>query len=90
MNDDKQNLWSAAQKKSTQLNQRAMHILQSAMVPDEADKVENCDTARKIWRTLETTYEGTSNIKETRIDLLMHEHAAFDMLPGESIHDMYS
>ncbi|CAL1394642.1 unnamed protein product [Linum trigynum] len=60
------------------------------MVPDEADKVENCESAREIWRTLETTYEGTSNIKETHIDLLMHEYEAFDMMPGENIHDMYS
>ncbi|CAL1356319.1 unnamed protein product [Linum trigynum] len=45
---EEQHLWSAAQKKSAQLNQRALHVLQSAMNPDEADQVENCETARKI------------------------------------------
>ncbi|CAL1412094.1 unnamed protein product [Linum trigynum] len=89
MEDAEQNLWSVAQKKNAQLNQRAMHILQSAMVPDEADKVEHCESAQQIWLSLESTYEGSSNIKETRIDLLVHEYECFDMGPGESIHEMY-
>ncbi|CAI0444882.1 unnamed protein product [Linum tenue] len=90
MVDEEQSTWSAAQKKSVQLNQRAMHILQSAMAPDEADKVEHCESAREIWKSLESTYEGTSNIKETRIDLLVHEYECFEMAPGEGIHEMYS
>ncbi|CAL1413172.1 unnamed protein product [Linum trigynum] len=84
------NTWSALQKKSAQLNQRAMHILQSAMAPDEADKVEHYESAREIWTSLESTYEGTSNIKETRIDLLVHEYECFEMASGERIHEMYS
>ncbi|CAI0435035.1 unnamed protein product [Linum tenue] len=67
-----------------------MHVLQSAMNPDEADQVENCETAREIWVALESTYEGTSNIRESRIDLLVHEYEAFSMLNNESIHEMYS
>ncbi|CAL1363606.1 unnamed protein product [Linum trigynum] len=90
MDNEEQGIWSAAQKKSAQLNQRAMHILQSAMAPDEADKVEHCDSAQEIWNSLESTYEGTSNIKETRIDLLVHEYECFEMAPGEGIHEMYS
>ncbi|CAL1401460.1 unnamed protein product [Linum trigynum] len=90
MDADEQNLWSVAQKKSAQLNQRAMHVLQSAMNPDEADQVENCKTAQEIWLALESTYEGTSNIKESRIDVLMHEFESFAMIEGEGIHEMYS
>ncbi|CAL1383653.1 unnamed protein product [Linum trigynum] len=90
MDIEDQQTWSAAQKKSAQLNQRAMHVLQSTMNPDEADQVENCETAKEIWAALETTYEGTSNIKESRIDLLMHECESFNMLDGEGIHEMYS
>ncbi|CAI0409432.1 unnamed protein product [Linum tenue] len=90
MDADKQSEWSAAQKKSAQLNQRAMHVLQASMVPEEADKVEHCQTATEIWASLESTYEGTSNIRETRIDLLMHDYECFDMIANESIQEMYS
>ncbi|CAL1362936.1 unnamed protein product [Linum trigynum] len=85
-----QHLWTATQKKSAQLNQRAMHVLQSAMTSEEADQVENCDTAQEIWIALQSTYEGTSNIRESRIDLLVHEYESFSMLNNESIHEMYS
>ncbi|CAI0382648.1 unnamed protein product, partial [Linum tenue] len=57
MNDEEQSTWSAAQKKSAQLNQRVMLVLQSAMNLDEADQVENCSTSMEIWRALESTYE---------------------------------
>ncbi|CAI0381846.1 unnamed protein product [Linum tenue] len=90
VNPEEQNAWTAEQRRSAQLNCRAMHILQSAMSPDEADKVEHCESAKEIWTCLEKTYEGTSNIKETRIDLLMHDYEAFAMQSGEGIQDMHS
>ncbi|CAL1382345.1 unnamed protein product [Linum trigynum] len=90
MKDEEQSIWLVEQKKSAQLNQRAMHVLQSAMNPDEADQVENCAIAWEIWTTLESTYEGTSNIKESRIDLLVHDYEAFSMSKAEGIHEMYS
>ncbi|CAL1406352.1 unnamed protein product [Linum trigynum] len=44
MNLEEHNTWTAEQRKSAHLNCRAMHILQSAMSLDEADKVEHCES----------------------------------------------
>ncbi|CAI0550855.1 unnamed protein product [Linum tenue] len=60
----------------------------SAISEDEGERVNKCETAKEIWSILETTHEGTSEVKETRIDMLLKEYETYDMLPGESISEM--
>ncbi|CAL1389603.1 unnamed protein product [Linum trigynum] len=48
MDFSQRSTWNDAQKKSAQLNKRAMHIFHSAMAATEADKIEHCDTAHEI------------------------------------------
>ncbi|CAL1401997.1 unnamed protein product [Linum trigynum] len=88
MKEDDEDEWSDEQKKSAQLDSRAMHILLSAISEDEGERINKCESAKEIWSILETTHEGTSEVKETRIDLLLKEYETFDMISGESISDM--
>ena len=42
-----------------------------------------------MWRTLEFIHEGTSHVKETKINLLVHKYELFKMKSKESTVDMY-
>lgn len=41
-----------------------------------------------MWNKLVITYEGTKDIKESRMDTLIHEYENFKLLEGETIIDM--
>ena len=48
-----------------------------------------CSTAKKIWDKLEVTYEGTSKVKESKINLLVTQYEVFKMDEPEIIIQMY-
>ena len=49
-----------------------------------------CSTAKEIWDKLEVTYEGTSRVKESKINLLVTQYKVFNMDESEIITQMYS
>ncbi|CAL1396000.1 unnamed protein product [Linum trigynum] len=49
MNDDEEEKWDDEQNVSSQLDSRAMHILYSALCPEERSQVAQCETAKEIW-----------------------------------------
>ena len=46
--------------------------------------------AKEIWRLLEITHEGTNQVKEFRINILMHDNELFSMEDFESIVKIFS
>ena len=49
-----------------------------------------CSTAKEIRDKLEVTYEGTSRVKESKINLLVTQYEVFKMAKSEIINQMYS
>lgn len=49
-----------------------------------------CKSVKKIWDLLEVTHEGTNEVKHSKIDLLMSKYERFEMLPKETIEEMFS
>ena len=43
-----------------------------------------------IWHNLEIKHEGTIRVKDSKINLLMHDFNLFRMKPSETIGDMYT
>ncbi|KAF1858778.1 hypothetical protein Lal_00044283 [Lupinus albus] len=41
-----------------------------------------------MWETLETTHEGTDEVKRSRLNTLSQEYELFRMLPSEKIQDL--
>ena len=41
-----------------------------------------------MWDTLEVTHEGTSEVRNARLNSLTHEYELFHMFPNESIDDL--
>ena len=41
---------------------------------DEYFRVSNCKSAKEMWGTLQVTYEGTTDVKRSRINTFTHEY----------------
>ena len=44
--------------------------------------------AKEMWDTLQVTYEGTTDVKRSRINILTHEYELFKMLQYDPIQDI--
>ena len=53
----------------------------------EYDKVHGCETAKEMWDTLAMAHEGTSQVKESKISILVHQYELFKMKEDESIEE---
>ncbi|GAV73241.1 UBN2 domain-containing protein, partial [Cephalotus follicularis] len=73
-----------------QLNSKAKHVLFCAVGPNEFNRISSCDSAKEMWDLLEVTYEGTNQVKESKISILVHEYELFIMHDNESISDMFT
>jgi len=57
---------------------------------EESERIYECNTAKEIWDTLKIHHEGTSHVKETRIDIGVRKFEIFEMNEEENIDEMYS
>ena len=55
---------------------------------NEYNRICQCKSAKEIWRLLEVTHEGTNQIKESKINLLVHNYELFLMKDIETIVEM--
>ncbi|XP_075097787.1 uncharacterized protein LOC142175115 [Nicotiana tabacum] len=72
-------------RKAIDKNYHAKKILVYEIGTDEYNKVSACDTAKEIWEALQTTYEGTTQVKQSKIDMLTTEYELFRMNDDESV-----
>ena len=82
--------WDDTDKKRISINARAMNTLFCALSMEEFNRIQSCKTAKDIWNTLEATHEGTNQVKESKISMLVHKYELFKMKHDESIKQMYT
>ncbi|XP_075080635.1 uncharacterized protein LOC142166115 [Nicotiana tabacum] len=90
--DDPEDIDSYIKEKMevVQVNNKARNLLHNAISGEEYEKISSCDTTKEIWDKLEVTYEGISKVKETHINMLVHDYELFSMKEGESIEEMFA
>ncbi|XP_033514709.2 uncharacterized protein [Nicotiana tomentosiformis] len=72
-------------RKAIEKNFRAKEILVCGIGPDEYNRISACQSAKEIWDALQTTHEGTTQVKQFKIDMLTTEYEFFNMKDDESI-----
>ena len=82
--------YGEADYKKAEKNAKAMSLLQRGISPNEYSRFSSCATAKAIWDSLELAYEGTSQVKNYRISMLMQQYEMFTMNKDESINSMSS
>ena len=62
--------WDEAKIKVVNFNSRALNVLFSAVTNEEFKKISSTETAKEAWIILQTTYEGTKAIKDSKLQRL--------------------
>ncbi|XP_075083387.1 uncharacterized protein LOC142167129 [Nicotiana tabacum] len=79
-----------ADRKAIEKNFRAKKILVCGIGPDEYNRISACQSAKEIWEALQTAHEGTTQVKQSKIDMFTTEYELFRMKDDESIQDMHT
>ena len=80
--------WDRCDRRNFQLNAKVIFTLQCAMDRNEYNRICQCKLTKKIWRLLGITHERTNQVKESKINLLIHNYKLFFMKDNETIVEM--
>ena len=70
-------------------NSKAMKALFCALDKKTFRRVSSCESAQEIWNKLEVVYEGTNQVKESKISRYTKQYELFQMEQNESVYSMY-
>ncbi|KAH9686494.1 hypothetical protein KPL70_014367 [Citrus sinensis] len=82
--------WSELEKRKMSLNSKAMNALFCALDKKEFYRVSSCESAQEIWNKLEVVYEGTNQVKESKISRYTRQYELFQMEQNENVYSMYT
>ena len=71
-------------------NAQATNAIFGALSGDEFNRIVNLESANEIWTTLKNVHEGTSSVRESKIELLKGKLDRFVMGENESPSEMYN
>ena len=80
--------WSDDQKKSANLDAKAMNALFCALTKEEFNRMSIATSANQVWHILQVTHEGTNKVKESKVSILVHRLELFKMKENETISEM--
>ena len=58
--------WDDAKIKAVNFNNRMLNALFNAVTNDEFKKISFTETTNEVWTILQTTYEGTKAVKDSK------------------------
>ena len=62
--------WDDAKIKMANFNSKVLNALFNAVTNEEFKKISSTETAKEAWTILQTTYEGTKAIKDSKFQRL--------------------
>ncbi|GJU65430.1 hypothetical protein Tco_1247265 [Tanacetum coccineum] len=77
-------------KKNLAKNNEAKMVIYNALPRKEYERIFICKTAKEIWDTLLITHQGNSQVKDNKIDLLVHQYEKFTIPKEESIDNAFA
>ena len=76
--------WDEAKIKAANFNSRALIALFSAVTNEEFKKISSTETAKEAWTILQTIYEGTKVVKDSKLQRLTTSFEEIKMEEDES------
>ena len=70
------------------VNARARNILLAMIDSTAHHQVSSCKTAKEIWDHLTVAHEGTSQVRDTQVGILVNNFELFIQKKGETIREM--
>ena len=82
--------WDDAKIKAANFNSKALNALFSAIMNEEFKKISSTKTAKKAWTILQTTYEGTKAVKDSKFQRLTTSFKEIKIEEDESFDEFYA
>ena len=82
--------WDEAMIKVANFNSKALNALFSAVINEEFKKISSTETAKEVWTILQTTYEGTKAVKDSKLQRLTTCFEEIKMEEDESFDEFYA
>ena len=82
--------WDDAKIKAANFNSRALNALFSAVTNEEFKKISSIETAKEAWTILQTIYEGTKAVKDSKFQRLTTSFEEIKMEENESFDEFYA
>ena len=79
-----------AKIKAANFNSKALNALFNAVTNEEFEKISSTETAKEAWIILQTTYEGTKAIKDSKLQRLTTSFEEIKMEEDESFDEFYA
>ena len=76
--------WDKATLAVSNANSKALNAIFCGVSPDEFHRISHITVAKEAWRILETTYEGTKKVKDTKLQMLTTRFEELKMSEDES------
>ena len=81
--------WDEAKIKAANFNSKALNALFSAVTNEEFKKISSTETAKEAWTILQTTYEGTKAVKDSKLQRLTTSFEEIKMEEDKSFDEFY-
>ena len=82
--------WDDDKIKAVNFNSRALNALFNAVTNKEFKKISSTETAKEAWTILQTTYEGTKVVKDSKLQRLTTSFEEIKMEENESFDEFYA
>ena len=70
-------------------NSKALNVIFCGVSPDEFHRNSHVSIAKEAWQILETIYEGTKKVKDTKLQMLTIRFEELQMSKDESFNSFY-
>jgi len=58
--------------------------------PDEYTRISDCKSTKETWNAVRMAHQGTKQVKQSRIELLMRKYGLFEKREKETVMDIYT
>ena len=82
--------WDKAALAASNASSKALNAIFYGVSPDEFHRITHITIAKEAWQILETTYEGTKKVKDTKLQMLTTQFEELKMSEDESFDSFYS
>ena len=82
--------WDDAKIKIVNFNSRALNAIFSTVTNEEFKKISSTETAKEAWTILQTTYERTKAVKDSKLQRLTTSFEEIKMEENESFDKFYA
>ena len=82
--------WDNAKIKAANFNSRALNVIFSAVTNEKFKKISSTETTKEAWTILQTIYDGTKAVKDSKLKRLTTSFEEIKMENDESFDEFYA